>query len=319
MSNTVRRGFSLLDVIILVAILAVVVTVLLPAIQRMGDSAQKGETQNNLRKCAIGIHSYHGVFNRIPNAAWRGGIYSRDGEERSMWFHILPFLEQDADYKLDVVYKDNVHNAVIDAYLTPDDNSKEDKAGKINFAANLRIFGYETLTAKVANSAVDDKTGNPTGTSLSGKLAGKMKSGLTLARISDGTSNVILLSTRYRDCGSPMQSTYYSAAPNGELLAGGGKVAGVGVPKAGKGAFFAAGSHHKAPGDSIDAMYQVMPKIDKCLADDAVFGHSFDDKGLRVAMADASVRSISATISATTFCRVLCPSDGFALDNDWGN
>jgi type II secretory pathway pseudopilin PulG len=319
MSNTARRGFTLLDAIVLVAILAALGIILLPAIHRMRDSAQKGETQNNLRKCALGIHNFHGVLNRIPNAAWRGGIYSNDGEERSMWFHILPFIEQDADYKLDAVYKGNVHNAVVDAYLTADDNSKEDKAGKINFAGNLRIFGYETLTAKVANSAVDGKTGNPTGQSLSGKVSGKMKSGLTLARISDGTSNVIMLATRYRDCGSPVQSTYYSAAPNGDMLAGGGKVASVGVPKAGKGAFFGAGSHHKASGDSIDAIYQVMPKVDKCLADDAVFGHSFDEKGLSVAMADASVRSISATISPTTFCRALCPSDGFPLGEDWGN
>ena len=128
-----------------------------------------------------------------------------------------------------------------------------------------------------------------------------------------------MLTTKYRECGSPVQSTYYSAAPNGDILAGGGDVASVGVPKAGKGGFFGAGSHHKAPGDSIDAMYQVMPKVDKCLADDAVFGHSFGEKGLSVAMFDASVRTIGAKVSPATFCRALCPGDGFPLGDDWGN
>ena len=112
MSNTTRRGFSLLDVIILVAILAALGIILLPAIHRMRDSAQKGETQNNLRRCAIGVHNWHALFKRIPTAAWRGGIYFHDGEERSLWFHILPFIEQGANDRFDVVYKDNVHNAV---------------------------------------------------------------------------------------------------------------------------------------------------------------------------------------------------------------
>ncbi|HEX3313925.1 MAG TPA: DUF1559 domain-containing protein [Gemmataceae bacterium] len=314
MSKAARLGFSLLDVIILVAIVAVLGIILVPSVHRMRDSAQQKVTQNNLRQCAIAIHNYHGVFNAFADAASTGGIYREAGEERTMWFHLLPYIEQDA------AYKDNVHNAVVEAYLTPDDASKEDQGGKINIAANIRIFGYETLTKPVANSAVDDKTGNPSGKSLSGKLGGKMKSGLTLARIPDGTSNVIMLATRYRDCGSPAQSTYYSAAPNGDILAGGGNAASVGAPKAGKGGFFAAGSHNKpADGTSIDAIFQVMPKVDKCHADDSVFGHSFGERSLSVALADASVRVISAKMSPTTFCRAICPSDGNAPGNDWGD
>jgi type II secretory pathway pseudopilin PulG len=123
MSKAARLGFSLLDVIILVAIVAVLGIILVPSVHRMRDSAQQKVTQNNLRQCAIAIHNYHGVFNAFADAASTGGIYREAGEERTMWFHLLPYIEQDA------AYKDNVHNAVVEAYLTPDDASKEDQGG----------------------------------------------------------------------------------------------------------------------------------------------------------------------------------------------
>jgi type II secretory pathway pseudopilin PulG len=316
MTKSTRFGFHLVELLVLIAIVAILVMLLLPCAQRMSDQNQgQMQTRNNLRQCAIAIHNYHGVFKRLPDAAGTGGMYAKD--PRSMWFHLLPYVEQD------IPYRDNIHNAVVSAYLAPSDPYITTPDGKLNFAANIRLFGYETLGKDAADNAVD-AAGAPTGVTLADRLSPTMSTRLTLTEIADGTSNVLMLATRYAECGSVVASTYYSASPTGSILAtgvvpGNGGPANVGAPVGiARGGFFGAGAHNK-PADftSPDAIFQVAPKLEKCRSDDAVFGHSFSAGGLSVALADASIKSIDPNMSPTTFCRALCPSDGHALGDDW--
>src|SRR5262249_36042884 len=150
-------------------------------------AAARTQTNNNLRQCAIAIHNYHGTFNKFPHAAGlsQAGLgnqrlYANAGEERSMWFHLLPYVEADN------IYKNNVHNAVVGAYLAPSDPYTSTPDGKLNFAGNIRLFGYKTLSPKQANNAVNLANGNPTGATLAGALEPIMNSDLTLTRIADG-------------------------------------------------------------------------------------------------------------------------------------
>ena len=152
------------------------------------------------------------MYNRLPRAAGTGGIYTNDS--RTMWFHLLPYIE------CDNIYKNNVHNAVVSAYLAPSDPYIGVPDGKINFAGNIRLFGYETLGKDVADNAVD-AAGMPTGTTLADRLASTMACGLSLPRVPDGTSNVLMLTTRYAECGTVPTSTYYSGSPAGSMLADG--------------------------------------------------------------------------------------------------
>jgi hypothetical protein len=276
---------------------------LVPAVSKVREAAARTQSNNNLRQCAIAIHNYHGTFNRLPHAAATGGIYNNAGQEKTMWFQLLPFLEAD------IAYKTDNHDAIVPAYLAPSDPFIANENGKLNYAANIRLFGYETLGKDQANNAVAPGTGMPSGQSLKGALAPIMKSGLRLAEIKDGTANVFMLATRYADCGG--QSTFYSASPTGTMLAGG-------AARAGKGGYFGAGSHDQ-PADraSVRAIYQVAPRPETCRADDSVFGHSFGVGGMSVALCDASIKSIDPNLTPATFCRALCPSDGFPLDNDW--
>jgi type II secretory pathway pseudopilin PulG len=318
MRKSTRPGFHLVELVVLIAIVVVLLLLLFPSVQKVRDGGgAQGQTMNNLRQCALAIHNYHTVYNKFPNAAWTGGIYTKD--QRSMWFHLLPYVEQDR------AYKDNIHDAVISAYLAPSDPYIASPEGRINFAGNIRLFGYNTLTAKNANNAVDPVTGKPTGLTLRTELAAAMSSGLTLARIPDGVSNVLMLTTRYAECGSPAEPTYYSASPIGTLLANGGAgfeipTPSIGIPKGPtKGAYFGAGAHTRpADASSPDAIFQVVPKYDtQCRPDDSVFGQSFRRDGLQVALADASVKLVAPTISPTIFCRALCPSDGYPVPKDW--
>jgi type II secretory pathway pseudopilin PulG len=312
MTKSNRLGFNLVELVVLIAILVILVGLLLPAATDRGYHIRaRTQANNNLRQCAIAIHNYHGVHNRLPRASGTGAdIYKKDS--RTMWFELLPYVEQDN------AYKNNVHNAVVSAYLAPTDAYIGVPDGKINFAANIRLFGYETLGKDAADNAVD-AAGAATGATLSGRLEATMACGLTLARIPHGTSNTLMLATRYADCGSPLYSTYYSASPIGTMLASGGAVPTIGVPTGfTKGAYFGAGAHNR-PADpaSIAAIFQVAPRLEQCRPDDAVFGHSFTPGGLSTALADASIKNIDPNMSPATFCRALCPSDNHEMGTDW--
>jgi hypothetical protein len=289
-------------VVALLVFMAILVALLVPAVAKVREAAARTQTNNNMRQCAIAIHNYESTYKKLPSASWVGGIYAGPGKERTMWFHLLPYVECDNFYKRDA------HNEKVSAYLAPSDPFITNENGKLNFAGNIRLFGYEAIGKEVVNNAIDRNTGQPSGQNLSGSLAPVMKSGLSLARIADGTSNTFMIATRYADCGG--QSTYYSSSPTGTPL-GGGNI--------GKGGYFGAGSHDRPAdrGGSNRAAFQVAPKRDACIAEDAVFGHSFQSGGISIALADATVKSVDPRMTPTTFCRALCPSDGYPLDNDW--
>ena len=277
-----RVGFTLIELLVVIAIIAILMALLVPAVQKVREAAARTQTNNNLRQCGIAIHNYHGVFNKFPNASWTGGVYTTAGQFRTMWFHLLPYVEQDN------VYKNNVHNAVIAAYLAPSDPYVSTTDGKLNFAGNIRLFAYGTLTPTKANNAVATTGGTPTGTGLVTQV-GNMNStngattSLSLARIADGTSNVFMLATRYADCGTGTPpSTYYSADPTGKLQYAGGSPAPVttnlGSTGTVKGGFFGAGQHNTSADRSVTtAIFQVAPKgtDTTCSTLPSVFGQAF--------------------------------------------
>jgi prepilin-type N-terminal cleavage/methylation domain-containing protein len=317
MTKSKRLGFKLVELLVVIAIVAIAAMLFLSAIRGPHHPiSERMLTMNYLRQCAVSLHNYHGTFKRFPDAAGTGGAYPKD--PRTMWFHLLPYIEQD------ILYRDNIHNAVVPTYLSPLDHFITTPEGKLNFAANIRLFGYATLGKETADNAVD-AAGAPTGATLSRRLEATM-SGLKLSEITDGTSNVIMLTTRYAECGSPVASTYYSASPTGSILAAGvvpgnGGPANVGAPVGiARGGYFGAGAHDR-PADRTtpSAIFQIAPTVSQCRSDDSVFGHAFGEGGLAVALADASVKSIDPNMSPTTFCRALCPSDGHALGDDWND
>jgi prepilin-type N-terminal cleavage/methylation domain-containing protein len=67
-----RLGFSLIEVVVVIAILAVLVGLLLAGIQRVRESALKAESMNNLRQIGIALHTYGSAQDgKLPR--WEGG------------------------------------------------------------------------------------------------------------------------------------------------------------------------------------------------------------------------------------------------------
>ncbi len=92
------RGFTLIELIIVVAILALIVGIILPCVQKVRDSAARMSCTNNLKEFGLAIHNYHDAYDHFPPGTMPNPALS---PEQRLSFHvaIYPFVESSNVYK----------------------------------------------------------------------------------------------------------------------------------------------------------------------------------------------------------------------------
>lgn len=101
-----RRGFTLVEMLVVIAIIGTLAALLLPAVQAARERGRQAQCTNNMKQLAIASHLHHDAFKTLPSGGW-GWYWTGDGDrgggkdQPGSWaFAILPFIEQTAVFNL---------------------------------------------------------------------------------------------------------------------------------------------------------------------------------------------------------------------------
>jgi prepilin-type N-terminal cleavage/methylation domain-containing protein len=113
-----RPAFTLVELLVVIAIIAVLIGLLLPAVQQVREASHRAKCQNNLHQLILAVHNFHDTNGTMPPYF---GVYPENNPTSPFyggWFvYLLPYVEQDNLYQK--LYNDFMQSGANQTVTTP--------------------------------------------------------------------------------------------------------------------------------------------------------------------------------------------------------
>jgi prepilin-type N-terminal cleavage/methylation domain-containing protein len=136
-----RSAFTLIELLVVIAIIAILIGLLLPAVQKVREAAARATSLNHIRQQGLAVHNYHDSFQTFP----RFGA-------TSVHFQILPYIEQGNIFNAG---PGTLNTTSVKVFLDPTDTTAPANApGRTSYAWNPLVFD-QAVTFTNLNTIAD--------------------------------------------------------------------------------------------------------------------------------------------------------------------